>query len=143
MCLRGPGTILTCCRGSPRGKTDLRQFETCYPVRVFFLPLLVMLIIARYTLTHITPEVIPQLLYVVIPIPNPFPSMMILVVGEQCFKCLQMAVSFKHSFFLLLRSGLRALYWGKTFLKEESRVFSDGTDLSYLLLGIAQRPMTV
>ena len=65
-----------------------------------------MLIIARYTLTHITPEVIPQLLYVVIPIPNPFPSMMILVVGEQCFKCLQMAVSFKHSFFLLLRSGL-------------------------------------
>ncbi len=35
----------------------------------------------RYTISHSTPEVIPQLLYVVVPIPLPISAILILVIG--------------------------------------------------------------
>lgn len=36
----------------------------------------------QYTISHTTPEVIPQLLYVVVPIPLPLSAILILVIGE-------------------------------------------------------------
>jgi len=36
----------------------------------------------QYTLTHSTPEVIPQLLYVVVPLPLPLSAILILVIGK-------------------------------------------------------------
>ena len=35
----------------------------------------------QYTISHSTPEVIPQLLYVVVPIPLPLSAILILVIG--------------------------------------------------------------
>ena len=37
----------------------------------------------QYTISHSTPEVIPQLLYVVVPIPLPLSAILILVIGMQ------------------------------------------------------------
>jgi sodium/potassium-transporting ATPase subunit alpha len=34
----------------------------------------------QYTLTHIMPEVLPQILYVVVPIPLPLPAILVLVI---------------------------------------------------------------
>lgn len=34
-----------------------------------------------YTISHSTPEVVPQLLYVVVPIPLPLSAILILVIG--------------------------------------------------------------
>ncbi|KAI8999130.1 aminophospholipid-transporting P-type ATPase [Trametes punicea] len=47
----------------------------------------------QYTITHSTPEVIPQLLYVVVPIPLPLPAILILVIdlGFELFVALSFA----------------------------------------------------
>jgi len=47
----------------------------------------------KYTVTHIMPEVVPQLLYVCVPIPLPLPAIMILVIdlGFELFAALSFA----------------------------------------------------